>query len=541
MNPNTVVTLYATDFDISNKYVVKAESEGEALGAVGSFPSKVYPDCYWQRDASAFRATGNINDVKKYNYCTFENNGKINFAFITDYTYINDDMTLCHIDIDPWLNYAGQYVFNDSPMIRCHPKEDTVLEGSFVAEPIQIVGWKQENKSAGYYAEGDSDDMFLVTQIDTSTVPDNGDNLWEGIYNIISYYGSGAGPMKQWGTMALKTSPCRVGSKVQATTYHVNRGMAGTILSRMTANGLGDKVVCAYSVPSYLGSSLVPKQLSPVSLINTNFTMQEIVNILWGGYTIFWNKIKYSPQFNQLILNLAGNSKEIPWGFINSNILIGSGQLTASIKSDMSCDGSASCKIEELDISSGDSSDFIVKSPIWDRVQMVGTGANQNKLVQTEVAYIKGVVGSVLSAFAGNAPSAGLNVLSDTIQNSAKVQNIFNEGVVSTGGLQGSIASYNLNAPLFNATHYFPKEPEMVRLQQYFGTYGYSWNGKIKPIEFGYMPYWNYYETEDASITGKSVPQKDLMKIINRFNRGIFIFNTIGDYKKFGNSIANHP
>lgn len=36
MAPNTTVTLYATDFDITNKHVVYADSEGAALAAVSS-------------------------------------------------------------------------------------------------------------------------------------------------------------------------------------------------------------------------------------------------------------------------------------------------------------------------------------------------------------------------------------------------------------------------------------------------------------------------------------------------------------------------
>ena len=111
MTPNTTVTLYATDFDISNRYVIAADSIGEALSIVGAYPSRVYTDCYWQRtDEFVFRCKGNINEVEQYNYCVFLNNGRYTFAFVTKCQYVNDAMTWVYLTIDPWLNFAGQYV-----------------------------------------------------------------------------------------------------------------------------------------------------------------------------------------------------------------------------------------------------------------------------------------------------------------------------------------------------------------------------------------------------------------------------------------------
>lgn len=73
-----------------------------------------------------------------------------------------------------------------------------------------------------------------------------------------------------------------------------------------------------------------------------------------------------------------------------------------------------------------------------------------------------------------------------------------------------------------------------------FGTYGYMWSGANLPIVFKTLPYWNYYETLDASITGKQVPQKYLNQVIAMFNRGVFVFNDTANYKDFSKAADNH-
>lgn len=540
MTPNTTVTLYATDFDITNKHVVYADSEGAALAAVSSFPSRVYTNCYWQRtDGFVFRATGNINDVERYNYCIFENNGKRNFAYITKCQYVNDDMTWVYLEIDPWLNFAGQYNFADSPMRRCHPETDTVLQGSYSMEPVSIAGWKQENFTAGDYAEGDADDCFLVCQIDTTLAPDIPNDLFDGIYNILLGQLGSAAQMIAWGSRALKSGATRIGAKTQPLTYHVTRGQAVNILNRLAVNGLSDKVVCAYAVPSYLGAASVAKIQTPLADINNAPEITEPVVLDWGGATIFWNKLKYSPQFNEFTINLCGNAVEIPWGYIKPNNLI-SGQLTVKINADMAMDGCATARLEEIDVNANQSSDFMVHSPTWDRVQMVGSGGNQNKLIGLETATIGGIIRAGMTIVQGNAVAGIMETATDIIGGTIDAREIVNAGTVETGGGGGSIAGFNMTAPLLNATHYYPKEPEIVKLQKYFGTYGYSWAGEVKPIVFNTLPHWNYYETMGAVITGRGVPQRYLKQVIDMFNRGVFVYNTIGDYKHLENAMSNH-
>lgn len=539
MNPNTTVTLYATDFDITNKHVVYADSEGAALAAVSSFPSVTFTNCYWQRtDGFVFRCNGNINEIERYNYCIFENDGKRNYAFITKCQYVNDAMTWVYLEIDPWLNFAGQYSFHDSPMRRCHPEADTILKGSYAAEPLTVTGWKQEVSQNGFYAPGDADDVFLVLSVDTTNMPDQATDLIQGLYDLLNYYGAGAAGLINWGNLSMKATSTRVGNKVQAATYHCSRAQAQQILNKLAANGFTNAAICAYCIPSYFRRP-VGTSTSPLQFITTDGVTQEQITMNWGGATIFWNKIKYAPQFNQLIINLAGNSKSVPWGMLDGNGLINNQPITAELRTDMAMDGCETLKISGIDNGGADDANFILHSPQWDRTSLSGAAANQNKLLQTELATLGGIVRAGISAAAGSI-SGALSASETLIKGSSDIRETVNDSTMTIGGGGASIAGYNQTAPLFNASHFYPKEPELVKIQEYFGTYGYSWAGQKQKIVFQNMPHWNYYETLGAVITGRGVPQKYLEQVISMFNSGVFVYNSIGDYKKLENAMANH-
>jgi len=552
MNPNTVVTLYATDFDISNRYVVKAESEGEALGAVSSFPSKVYPDCYWQRDASAFRATGNINDVKKYNYCTFDNNGKLNFAFITDFTYINDDMTLCHIEIDPWLNYAGQYTFNDSPMIRCHPIADdyTNLNVNFYPEPIGVHSWDVETKEEGFSTE-DAKLIHIVTAVKTTSYSQNGiDNYFDGMLSLAK--GESVSLLKSWASQIQAGSTAIGATGTQPNTSIVSPLIAGDIIQAFVQNGRAQDIIGMYHVPLYFNNA----ETAGTDLADIpNYRRVVEFNMTWGNSNsaIVWKKMKYSPQFNKLYENLCGNTRMIPVNLYKPDVF-GIGRLNFEVFATQGINGNAILTPNNLpnDIGHGY---YSVASPSWDRVQLSTYGVDLKALQSSILSTTKTaaqdtakIIGDVTNPFkilnpAGAFANAAADVIGagiDMKQGNIQAQTIIQEGAEVVGTASSTIAAYNESNPLVKIAHYFPSMPDILRLNAYFGTYGYSMGGSPQRIVFGNYPRWNYYETLDASISGRLVPQKDLMKIINRFNNGIFIFNTVGDYKKFGFATANH-
>lgn len=549
MTPNTTVTLYATPFDISNKYVVAANSPGEALAIVSSYPSKVYTDCYWQRDNDfVFRANGNINEVEQYNYCVYLNNGRYNFAFITECDYVNDAMTLVHLATDPWLNYAGDYVFHDSPMIRCHPPNDTDEYLNNIPEPVTVGYFEMEvAESRGYIAD-DIDSFCLMTSIKASNVNVNTgvDHYWNGVLALAQQ--TSVADLMAW-SRTIQGGYTKIGPINQPNTCVADRTVIRNIVAAFMQNGFTSALVGAYHVPVSLWGTHngVDMDSLPIETLQISITTD-------GGYTKHWAKIRTAPQFNMIMVNCAGNVREIPAEYL-FNVLYRKSPIIFMVLVDPSSSGNFTARCLSLN---GIAYQYLTcSSPSWDRVPLVAHEVDANIFKQSilnqalnignaafdmvDIASDKwGLLQSGIGGTLSKMGRTAYNAMGSELQNAINTEIQVKNSNIVLGGLSTSMATYNQNNPLLNVFKAGPGKEETERLNIYFGTYGYSFQNKVLPISFKTLPHWNYYQTFNASIEGSKVPQRYLMQIIQRFNAGIFVFNSVADYKDFSKALDNH-
>lgn len=542
MTPNTTVTLYSTPFDISNKYVIAAESEAEALGIVSSYPSKVFTDCYWQRDNDfVFRANGNINEIEQYNYCVYLNNGKYNFAFITQCDYVNDAMTLVHLSLDPWLNFAGQYTFHDSPMIRCHPQDD--VSKNFFTEPFPVESWEVTQEKFGESADYGAYCIYLVTKMPLGTYNNLSPvTMLQGTMDIINNNGIGA--LQSYINTFYGGSSVVVGLHPQAATSLLDVDAMRQSMTKILQAGRESDIIGAYYVP-------------PVLLDDTSTGFKPVLEPQKRTLTLtippttsyHWRKMGYSEQFNRIYVNLCGSVTYIPVNQIRRDL----SSLTLYIGADPGMNGCIYAWFDSSDIAGADS--YMMHSRPWDTVQVTGYGVNQNALLLAGIQAGKTAFGSLASAgerllapnFFG-LPSLDVTGALDELGAGAldlAEQAIGGTEIVKSGGYAGgstvsSMAAYNLNFPLVTLCREHVYND--AKLDEMFGTYGYMQNGNIQPITFKQLPHWTYYQTKEAMIEGRKVPQRYLSQIINRFNAGIFVFNSVADYKNITAATAqgNH-
>lgn len=563
MTPNTTVTLYATPFDISNKYVIAAASEQEALGIVNSYPSRVYTDCFWQRTNEwVFRANGNINEVEQYNYCVFLNNGKYNFAFITGFTYINDAMTLVHLAIDPWLNYAGKYIFHDSPMVRCHPIGDAGI--NFHTEPYTIEAWKTDSESFGEPYENYASSIFIVTtlngfQYDATAI----DNWLSGLGAILT---SGDATKLKDFYDNLSVTPCSInGSHIQAPTQYTTSNGLPLLVKKVVSCGRESDLIGAYYIPQVLvpegissDGSIV--QMGPVEK-NLSLTIPPMDNI-------HWRKIRYSEQFNRLFVNMCGSINYLPFNNLKADVAI----IRLKIRSDPSYNGCIYAYIDPADMYNSES--YMLHSQGWDKIQISGFGIpstqiteatlrlgstvfDQIKKIGGDVAKVVGGVvagagagatGGVPGAIAGGIAGAikpGLNLIGDIGSAAVEItpELAKHADIARSGGYAGSfgtssMSAYNMVFPLITLGLERPRDAS--KIEEMFGTFGYMQDGDICSIVFKRLPYWHYYCTQNAAIEGRQVPQRYLSAVISMFNNGVFVFNSPATYKDFSKAQLNH-
>lgn len=553
MTPNTTVTLYATDFDITNKHVVYADSEGAALAAVSSFPSVVFTNCYWQRtDGFVFRCNGNINEIERYNYCIFENDGKRNYAFITKCQYVNDAMTWVYLEIDPWLNFAGQYDFNPSPMRRCHPRYDglqtTML--NYLPEPYQVAAWNTEEKSEGLATE-DALLIHLVTAVKTTSYSLSGiDNYFDGMLSLAK--GESVTLLKSWAGQIQAGTTTIGATGMQPNTSVVSPAIAGQIIQAFVQNGRQQDIIGMYHIPIYFtGAVAAGEDLAGIP--NTRRDLTFAMN--WDGNkgAIHWNKVLYSPQFNKLYENLCGNTRMIPVD-LYAAATFAAGNLQFEVFATQGINGNAILAPMGLPGDAGHGY-YSIASPTWDRVQLSTYGVDLKALqsnilstTQTAVTGAANIASDIVNPFnVLNPGGAVLNTATDIIntttalkQNEIQAQAIIQDGAEVVGTNSSTIAAYNESNPLVKLMHYFPSLYDILKLERFFGTFGYNQGGFTCPIVFNNYPYFNYYETVSANISGRGVPQKYINAVIAMFNRGVHVYNNIGVYKNLDNAINNH-
>ena len=556
MTPNTTVYLFSTPFDISNEYVIKADSEADAWGIVSSYPSIVKTNCYWQRtDGFVFRCDGNINDLSIYNYCVFINNGKRNYAFITSMQYCNDAMTWIYLDIDFWFNFAGQYTFNPSPMIRCHPENDDFTANNFFTEPINVNRWYSQDFTAG---EPKTDDQMvcLVTSLKTDSFAANS-HLWVNGTGQLLQTGSSSDLETWYDNQIANMTMC--GAAGQPSTSVLSVTDAQNVMSNFSKNGGTGYLLGAYHIPLYFRTNVYDGTKDITVFVSPPIDI-SVPAPSRGPIANQWKKIQYSHQFNRVVINLTGNVREISLDYLSSN-QIAEQPIEFTIEVDCSSNGCAVImpKIPGSTLTK-EIYNYVVQSKPWDKIQLSAFGINRFEQAANAIDYrygtgsnimsgVNGIVGIAAGlltlnpgAAIGGANSivdAGLGQLALEEKTSLREEITSSKGGVTMGTPSTSISAYNLVAPLIAIMRYYPSAQDCINISKMFATYGYIQGGTIQPIIFN-MPKWSYYKTAQASIEGDQVPQKFLLKMISRFNAGIFVFSTKSDYKKFNLWQQNH-
>ena len=534
MTPNTTVTLYATDFDISNRYVIAVTSVGEALGIVSAYPSQVYTNCYWQRtDDFVFRCNGNINEVEQYNYCVFLNNGRYNFAFITKCQYVNDAMTWVYLTIDPWLNFAGQYVFHASPMRRCHPPEGD-SQKNFHTEPITVEKWNVRKKTFGDPGTAGTYKLFVMLKLHPDTYTNMGVGaMWQGVMDILN--GNGIANFIAVVTAYRGASTLIVGLHPQAGTSLYGLADIETLIQKILQVGREGDIIGAYYVPDHVLNDTTSGFKSTIQPFATTINMSTVP----PDSSYHWKKMGYSEQFNRFSVNVCGNITYLPYNDFKTQF---SG-MTLNIAADPGANGCIYAWFNDADLDNASS--YMMHSQKWDTVQLTGYGVNDLSIAslglqmgKTAFTSADRLIKSAMKLDITGALEAAGSGAVDLAQDAIQGLEILRSGGYAGSLGQSSMSAYNMNFPLVQMIHEHMFNDAI--LDNMFGTYGYMQDGDIKEIQFKTLPYWNYYETMEAAITGKQVPQKYLNQVIQMFNRGVFVFNDTASYKDFSKAQLNH-
>lgn len=127
---NCTVNIYKGVPLIKGGTEVLYESQGSAIGVLGSFLYKSYNLYYYSREnRGAIQVEDVIQNVEGINYIAFQNishGGKWFFGFVDQIVYINDNNTEIQFTIDPFPTYKGDAKeLTEVFIVRNSPKTDS--------------------------------------------------------------------------------------------------------------------------------------------------------------------------------------------------------------------------------------------------------------------------------------------------------------------------------------------------------------------------------------------------------------------------------
>lgn len=538
MTPNTTVELYATPLDISNKFVIYAESRDAAYSICQNWPKQVFTNCYWERENFVFRCNGNINDLEQYNYCVFINDGHYNFAFITGYQYINDAMTQISLQIDPWFNYAGLIDFENSsaPMKRCHPvTADENIYNYNNPEPIDVNMWFNADQEQTSLDTSVPDEFYLVSAVNSNSFQGQATNIFDALGQLMIGNGSALGAAFS----ALTVTFCDCDTVMQMPTAHVSASDIAQIIKDFTAAGQQNLLISIYYIPKdfdTLAGSSVPV-VSAVTKKNFLLRTLRIPGSLKSVYRMA--KIWRSDQFVKIDANFLGRHKVYhPSEFETAAIT--DGAYTFQIFASQNYSG---CPVFYFTQYLTGAESSAIYGPEWTKVAFSAAGVTPGALGYNLLDISKYLLNMVSGA--GGLASTVVKAVSggDELYKSISERQKGETDIVGSNG--DNYGNMFMVPDSISVNLMVPSAADLVHIATFFGTYGYNMAHYVQSLSMtrrrNRYPYWVYFETDAATIIAPEVPQNAISDIIRQFNSGTFVFWDAENFKTFNHAMSNWP
>lgn len=117
ITPHTNVFLLKCPLTLSNKHQITFSNASSQHNYFLSLPKLEIDDCQYQRKDNIIRYPAHIDSIINYNYCMYQNENYSNkwfYAFITNMTYRNDNMTEITIATDVFQTWQFDLVYKQS-------------------------------------------------------------------------------------------------------------------------------------------------------------------------------------------------------------------------------------------------------------------------------------------------------------------------------------------------------------------------------------------------------------------------------------------
>lgn len=541
VTPNTDVYLLKSPLELDNANQINFANATAQYNYFASLPKIEAENFTYQRKDSIIRFPAHIDSLLEYNYVMYRNTNygsKWFYAYITDMTYINDNMTAVTIKTDVWQTWCFGLSFKKSFVEREHVSNDaigahTIDEGLSTGEPIL-------NSTVDVtIAEPDADSQRIVAQVTELPGIDAPTGFTDRIYNGISQgcyllmlpgYGDLQKFCKWYDTNGKKDAIVAM--------FMVPISMV-TGYDLETAGSGSDTFTVGF-----LPSSYSAKQMS-ISNVSYSATL--------NGYTPTNKKLYTFPYSYLNVTNNAGSSAIFRYeDFADPTV------------TKWNCYGvlSQGCQIKMYPTNDYKGNRLSEYASSYD----YGISAGKLPVISWQSDYYLnwqaqngadnafnagvGVLNGAMSAVGGaNRAESGLGASVAAVQGGLQIvsaiQNAIHEDRVASlvpeqalGNTNAGDINYSMGKTGFTFQRMSIRAEYAVIIDNFFNAYGYKVNS-FKMPQFTSRSNWNFIRTQNIAIEA-TMPQKDLQEIKDMFNAGVTMWHnpaTFLDYSQSNNIV----
>lgn len=562
----THVVDFLTNTAQSAFWISKAQSDMTSAG-ISSMGDLTYT---WTPRGNTIQIGTNINNLFTINYCmiqnTYNNKSKWLYYFITNKTYVNDNVTECTLQLDLFQTYMFAYDLGQSYVLREHCNiEDDTYNNNFVPEdiPIQPILYHESaldayNQTFQQYAV-----MAVVGYMDSQQQGQNFGKI-KTDYSIFTEY------PYQLSVFQNVLTPLNY--------YYFNlnteqgRDSLELVIFKNQENiqnivSLHNVQSCCFNIPNvypgFQNADCGPLNFTDDSIPNTNYKPKQ-TNITLNytptsvrGLTDLKNKkLFHAPYNNLVVLNSRFEQIEFDFGRFDGNpsfIIMGnvlSGGKATLIPNNYFELGIATSFIpytRSLDVTKSaqipiERNDFLAYKQADEGFAITKLGIQS---VSSAISSLLGFSGSVEAASTGGKVathareiigkgqliSSFSSIGVSALDLAHKTDTLKDRGSSITNNASTNIDAISFNVPDIMFATSTPPVDELRRLDTYFEMFGYAVKN-VKVPETRNRPCWNYIQIQNVSLknlTGTTLSEfasaNDVDAIKQIYENGVTIWH----------------
>ena len=518
ITPQTEIRLIKCPLEADNLHQIKFSNVTAQYNYFHGLTSLSVDNCTYARENGTLRIPVSYDTAIRYNYVMYQNESysdKWFYAFITNYTYVNNDMTLIEIKTDVYQTWQFDFDWKQSFIEREHVNNDT-LGLHTIPENLETGDYKV------YFQDKDSttlpDCIIMGCTIDLATSSRVQIYRYSGCYNGLV---AGCGYYR-----------------------FDNFSQLISALNSITDMGQQESIVTMFMYPSAMAplmSGSNNKVDTSGSPITKNYGISRIANL--DGYTPKNNKLLTYPYCYIRLSNGIGTSgiyRQEVWSLNSNNEMV--------VHADSVLCPGGSVRIYPVNYNGTEynydegfslgkypqlswSVDLYTNWEVQNGVNIFGT-----PLTATEFGVYGGLTKSLLNATSGN--------LTESVGNLSGVFTSMNEQyrhAMVPPTIGGNLNSGDVSAIAGYSAFQFQrcgiKQEYAKIIDDYLSMFGYKVNRVGIPLEHSRQN-WNYIKTNGANIEGDDIPQVAINELKQMFDNGVTLWHNASNIYNY--SLSNN-